>query len=200
MMPNFQYNKHSLHCVLGSVSNNSNSSALPTSWIIFLDFSLSGLQALFCCSSRWRDCQWGWFSIFFTSSRTRSSSACFTTECGNPGILKSMSTSFSIVCSWSDSSQFTTGCTVLSWFVSSSTLKLVLSWEKRVWCAPSWGQKQVSPFYRDLFRLRKLGSDLHERNEDELLAQSRQQLGADRQTDRRIDSNDVQCNEEVATT
>ena len=34
------------------------------------------------------------------------------------------------------------------------------------------------PFYRDLFRLLKIGSDLHERNVDEMLAQSRQQLGA----------------------
>ena len=35
--------KHSLHCVLGSVWNNSNSSTLPMSLIIFLDFSLNGL-------------------------------------------------------------------------------------------------------------------------------------------------------------
>ena len=34
------------------------------------------LQALFCCGSSWRACQWGWFSIFFTSSRTREFSAC----------------------------------------------------------------------------------------------------------------------------
>ena len=40
------------------------------------------------------------------------------------------------------------------------------------------GKQQVSPFYRDSFRLRKLSSDLHERNVDEMLAQSRQQLGA----------------------
>ena len=39
-------------------------------------------------------------------------------------------------------------------------------------------KQQVSPFSRDLFRLRKLGSDLHERNVDEMLAQSRLQLGA----------------------
>ena len=42
---------------------------------------------------------------------------------------KSMSTSFSIERLW-----------FASWFVSSSTLKFVLSREKRVWCAPSWGQ------------------------------------------------------------
>ena len=76
--------------------------------------------------------------IFFTSSRTRQLSACFTTECGNPGILKSMSTSFNIERSWFASRQ-TTGFTVLSCFVSSFTLKFVLSWEKRVWDAPcSW--------------------------------------------------------------
>ena len=40
------------------------------------------------------------------------------------------------------------------------------------------GKQQVSPFYRDLFRLRKLSSDLHERNVDDMLAQSRQQVGA----------------------
>ena len=34
----------------------------------------------------------------------------------------------------------TTVLTVLSWFVSSSKLKFVLSREKRVWGAPSWGQ------------------------------------------------------------
>ena len=44
-----------------------------------------------------------------------------------------MFTSFSIVCSWPDSSRFTTSCTVLSWIVSSPPLKLVLSWEERVW-------------------------------------------------------------------
>ena len=33
-VPSLQYDKNSLHCVLGSVSNNSNSSTLPTSWII----------------------------------------------------------------------------------------------------------------------------------------------------------------------
>ena len=35
-------------------------------------------------------------SICLTSSQTRQFSACFTTECGNLGILKSMSTSFNI--------------------------------------------------------------------------------------------------------
>ena len=37
-------------------------------------------------------------------------------------------------------SQFTTGCSVLWWFVSSSKLKFVLSREKRVWGALPWGQ------------------------------------------------------------
>ena len=40
------------------------------------------------------------------------------------------------------------------------------------------GKQRVSPFYRDLSRLPKLGSDLHERNVDETLAQSNQQLSA----------------------
>ena len=30
-MPSLQYDRHALHCVLGSVSNNSNNSMLPTS-------------------------------------------------------------------------------------------------------------------------------------------------------------------------
>ena len=42
-MPSLQYDRHSLHCVLGSVSTNSNSSTLPTSWIIFFDAVLNGL-------------------------------------------------------------------------------------------------------------------------------------------------------------
>ena len=33
-MPTFQHDKHAVHCVLGSVSSNSNNSMLPTSWII----------------------------------------------------------------------------------------------------------------------------------------------------------------------
>ena len=59
---------------------------------IFFDFSLNGLSALL-CRSAWRSCRWGWFSIFFASSRTREFSACFTTACGNPDTLKSMSLS-----------------------------------------------------------------------------------------------------------
>ena len=53
MMPSLQFDRHSLHCVVGSVSNSSNSSTLPTSWIIFFDFPLNGLQAFFCMSLIW---------------------------------------------------------------------------------------------------------------------------------------------------
>ena len=59
--------------------------------IIFFDFSLNGLQALFCCRSAWRSCRWRWLPIFCTSSRTREFSACVTTACGNPDTLNSMS-------------------------------------------------------------------------------------------------------------
>ena len=40
------------------------------------------------------------------------------------------------------------------------------------------GKERVSPFYRDLFLLLKLGSDFHKRNVDETLAQSKQRLSA----------------------
>ena len=55
-----------------------------------------------------------------------------------------MSTSLNIERSWFASRQ-TTGFTTLSWFVSSSTLKFVLSREKRVWGAPSWRQTTGFP-------------------------------------------------------
>ena len=42
-MPSLQYHRHALHSVLGSVSNSSKSSTLPTSWIIRFDSGLSGL-------------------------------------------------------------------------------------------------------------------------------------------------------------
>ena len=42
-MSSLQYDKHALHCFLGSVSTSSNSSTLPTSWIIFVDVVLNGL-------------------------------------------------------------------------------------------------------------------------------------------------------------
>ena len=86
---------------------------------------------------------------FFASSRTRSLSACFTTECGNPGILKSMSTSFNIERSWFASRQ-TTNFTILSWFVSSSTYNSCCH-EKNVFGTLLLeGKQQVSSFYHDL--------------------------------------------------
>ena len=79
-MPSLQYDRHSVHCVLRSVSNSSNSATSPTSWVICCVFALNGLLALFCCRSRWRACRWGWFSIFLTNWRTREFWACFTTD------------------------------------------------------------------------------------------------------------------------
>ena len=67
-----------------------------------------------------------------TNSRTREISAFITTECGSPGIRKSMFTSLSIVCSWLDSSQFTTGWRVPSRLVASPTLTVMLSCKERV--------------------------------------------------------------------
>ena len=65
-----------------------------------------------------------------------------------------MSTSFNIDCSWPCSwlvSRQTTGFLVRSWFVSSSTLNFLLSWEERVWEAPcAWLVSQQTtgfPFY-----------------------------------------------------
>ena len=63
-----------------------------------------------------------------SASRTREFSAYFTTECGNPDILKSISTSFIIEHS---DCEHTTGLPVLSGFASSSKLKFLLSREKR---------------------------------------------------------------------
>ena len=132
-MPTFQYDRHAVHCVLGSVSRNSNNSMLPASWIIFFDSGLNGFFAWFCRRSCWRACRSGWFSIFWIISRTLVLCACFTTECGNPGIRKSMFTSFSIVCSWLKLSWSTTGLPVLSRSVLSPTLNVSLSWQERVW-------------------------------------------------------------------
>ena len=132
-MPTFQYDKHAVHCALGSVSSNSNNSMLPTSWIIFFDSGLNGLYAWFCRRSCWRACRSGWFSIFWINFRTLVLCACFTTECGNPRIRKSMFTSFSIVCSWLKLSWSTTGLLVLSRSVLSPTLNVSLSWQERVW-------------------------------------------------------------------
>ena len=132
-MPTFLYDKHAVHSVLGSVSSNSNISTLPTSWIIFFDSGLNGLFAWFCRRSCWRACRSGWFSIFWINSRTLVLCACFTTECGNPGIRKSMFTAFSIVCSWLKLSWLTTGLSVLSRSVLSPTLTVSLSRQERVW-------------------------------------------------------------------
>ena len=55
----------------------------------------------------------------------------FTTECGNPGIRKSMFTLFSIFCSWLEPSRLTTTCPDLS--CTFSTLGSLLSSDERVW-------------------------------------------------------------------
>ena len=71
--------------------------------------------------------------FFWINSRTLVLCACFTTECGSPGIVKSMSASFTIIFSWLKSSWSITGLTVLSRSVSSPTLNVSLSWTERVW-------------------------------------------------------------------
>ena len=87
-MPMSQCDKHTLHCALGSVSNNSHSSMFPTSWIICLDSGLKGLNDRFRRSSCWKACWFGWFSIFWINSRTLTLCNCFTKECGGPGIVE----------------------------------------------------------------------------------------------------------------
>ena len=88
-----------------------------------------------------------WFSIFWINSRTLAFCACFTIECGSPGILKSMSaTILSRIVSLSvlsvSASRYTsrssctatvclTGRPVLSWVCW--TLRLLLSSNERVW-------------------------------------------------------------------
>ena len=99
---------------------------LPTSWIIFFDSGLKGLYDWFCRRSCWRARRSGWFSIFWINSRTLVLCACFTTECGSPGIRKSMSASFTIIDS-------ITGLSVRLRSVSSPTLNVLLSWTERVW-------------------------------------------------------------------
>ena len=117
-----------------------------TSFFIFFDSGLNVLQAWFCRRSCWRSCRSGWFSIFWINSRTLVLCACFTTECGNPGIRKSMFTSFSIVCSRLKSSWLTTGRPDLS--CASSTLRLLLSSDERVWFYSF--QQRVAPICHDL--------------------------------------------------
>ena len=142
-----QHGKHTLHCVLGSVSSNSHSSMFPTSWIICFDSGLKGLNDWLCCRSRWRACRFGWFSIFWINSRTLALCACFTIDCGNPGILKSMSSSIlsrivslsvlSILILWYTSGSSCTatlclsGCPDLSWVCSTS--RLLLSSDEHAW-------------------------------------------------------------------
>ena len=85
--------------------------------------------------------------IFLTSSRTREFSACFTTECGNPDILKSMSTSLNIE-DEPTGCEHTTGLPVLSGFASSSKIEFLLSWKKRVWdvfCERTTGRATSEP-------------------------------------------------------
>ena len=52
-----------------------------------------------------------WVVLNFLNQISNACALCMLqkTECGNPGIRKSMFTSFSIVCSWLESSWFTTG-------------------------------------------------------------------------------------------
>ena len=112
-----------------------------------------GLYAWFCRRSCWRACRSGWFSIFRIHSRTLVFCACFTSECGNPGIRKSRFTSCSIVCSWL--SWPTTGLSVLSRSVLSPTLNVSLSWQERVWelfGTFSVFQQRVSSFFHVLFQ------------------------------------------------
>ena len=107
-------------------------SMLPTSWITCFDSGLKGLNDWFCRWSCWRACRSGWFSIFSINSRTLVLCACFTTECGSPGIRKSMSASFTIIDSWL-SSWSATDLSVLLRSVSSPTLNVSVSWAERVW-------------------------------------------------------------------
>ena len=82
----YAYDKHTVHCVLCSVSSNSHNSMFPTSWIICFFSGLKGLNEWFCRKSCWRACRFWWFSIFWINSRTLVLCACFTTECGSVGI------------------------------------------------------------------------------------------------------------------
>ena len=79
-----------MHCTLGIVSHNSNSSTLPMSLIIHFDFFAEWIVDVIllqvgmkCISMR---------MIFdpFTSSRTRRCSASFSTECDSLGTQKSI--------------------------------------------------------------------------------------------------------------
>ena len=155
-MPTFQYERHAVHCVLGSVSSNSNNSMLPTSES-FLWFWTERISDWFCRRSCWRACRSGWFSIFWINSRTLVLSACFTTECGGPGIRKSMSASFSIVCSWLKLSLSTTGLTVFSRSVCISNVECFAFMTRTCWTT-IWHiflclfQQRVSSFFHVPFQ------------------------------------------------
>ena len=143
----FQYDKHTMHCVLGSVSSNSHNSMFQTSRIICFDSVLKGLNDWFCRRSRWRACWFGWFSIFWINSRTLALCACFTIERGSPGILKSMSASIlsrtvsslmlSVSASWYTSGSSCTATVSLpsrpdlSWVCS--TMRLLLPSDEHAW-------------------------------------------------------------------
>ena len=109
------------------LSSNSHNSMFPTSRIICFDSGLKGLNDWFCRRCCWRACRFGWFSIFWINCRTLVLCACFTTECGSPGILKSMSASFTIIGSWF-SSWTTMDFSSLLRSTSSSTLSVLASW------------------------------------------------------------------------
>ena len=100
----------------------------PKSWIIRFD---SGQRNdWFCRRSSSRACRTGWFSIFWINSRTLVLCACFTTECGSPGIRKSLFASFTMICSWLKWSWSAMDLSVLLRNTSSSTLNVSLSWEE----------------------------------------------------------------------
>ena len=92
-MPTSQYDRHTLHCALGSVLSSSHSSVFPTSRIMSFDSLLKGLNCWRCWRSLWSACRWGWFSIFRIKSWMLAPCDCFTAECGSPGMLKSLSSS-----------------------------------------------------------------------------------------------------------
>ena len=89
-MPTFQYDRHILHCALGSTSSSSHNSMFPAALIMSCDSLLKGLNCRRCWRSLWCACRWGWFSIFWIKFWTLTPCDRFTAECGNPGTLKSM--------------------------------------------------------------------------------------------------------------
>ena len=80
-MQMFQYGKHTLHCVLGSVSRNSHNWMFPTSWIICFDSGLKGLNVWFCRRSCLRACRFGWFSCSLRISTVLILSSCSSSCC-----------------------------------------------------------------------------------------------------------------------